>query len=231
LYAGFSPVAPGQSSDIQPERSINYELGTRAQWQGGQAEAVGFFNDYKNLTGQCSFSAGCDDSQTGEQFNAGAVYIAGFEGLVKHRQQWKPKFWTEVAGSYTFTWSRFRTSFLSSHPQLGDVTRGDELPYVPKHQASLQLGLGGRIWAVNAMGGYVGKMRDTSGQGKIPADEVIGDQLVFDLSGRVWATKRASFYTTFNNVTASRYMISRRPFGARPGRPFSFMVGFTYEFG
>jgi hypothetical protein len=33
------------------------------------------------------------------------------------------------------------------------------------------------------------------------------------------------------NLLNTPYMVSRRPFGARPGMPLQLMVGFKYHFG
>ncbi len=40
---------------------------------------VGFFNDYKDLTGTCTLSGGCDEDNEGQQFNGGAVWVYGLE--------------------------------------------------------------------------------------------------------------------------------------------------------
>ena len=57
VHRGFSPVAPGQLEEAEPEFAVNYEAGARAYYEGLHAEAVGFFSDYGNLIGQCTFSA------------------------------------------------------------------------------------------------------------------------------------------------------------------------------
>jgi Fe(3+) dicitrate transport protein len=231
VHVGFSPVSPGQSPDVDPEQSINYEAGVRIAHRGTRVEAIGFFNDYKNLTGECTFSSGCADVDLGRQFNGGAVHVAGLEGLAGHRHRLPRSHFIEANANYTFTWSRFRTSFLSASPQFGQVETGDQLPYVPMHQFSTQLGAGGRIWATSVTGTYVGHMRDVPGRGSIATEERIPHYFVLDLSARVWVTPRASFYSTLNNVAATHYMLSRRPFGARPGLPLNFMAGFKYDFG
>ena len=69
VHSGFSPVSPGQPKDVNPEQSVNYEAGTRIAWQKTEAEVIGFFNDYSNLTGECTFSSGCADELINQQFN------------------------------------------------------------------------------------------------------------------------------------------------------------------
>ena len=64
VHSGFSPVSPGQPEEVEPERSINYEAGVRIDHRTARthtrADAIGFFNDYSNLTSECTISSGCD---------------------------------------------------------------------------------------------------------------------------------------------------------------------------
>ncbi|WP_156504055.1 TonB-dependent receptor domain-containing protein, partial [Oleiphilus sp. HI0066] len=62
VYKGFSPVGPGQNDDIDPEESINYEAGFRYYEGAFNTELVGFYNDYSNIKGVCTFSSGCADA-------------------------------------------------------------------------------------------------------------------------------------------------------------------------
>lgn len=229
VHSGFSPVSPGQSDDVRPERSVNYEGGVRAHHRGLRAEAIGFFTDYENLTGECTFAQGCDDTNIGQQFNAGEVFTAGSELLAAYRHEWGPG-WLEGRATYTFTWSQFRSSFSSQNPQWGDVEAGDALPYIPAHVAAFRVAGGMQRFQLNAEMRYIGAMRDTPGQGELEDVERIAPNLILDMGGGVQVGERVSLYTVFRNVTGSQYMVSRRPFGARPGRPFSFMVGLKVDF-
>lgn len=225
VHRGFSPVAPGQDESIQPEFSVNYEAGLRALWNGLHAEAIGFFNDYSNLTGVCTFSSGCDDTMVNEQFNAGEVFVFGAETMAQYHHRFDSGLGFHVGGRYTYTGSRFRTEFESNFPQFGDVSAGDELAYVPVHVAGGDAGVGGSIWDINARVNYNGAMRDVAGQGPIPTDERIDGFVTLDVSAEVRFLKRFRVYGVLNNATANQYMVSRRPFGPRPGAPLSFMVG------
>ncbi|MGB0647072.1 MAG: TonB-dependent receptor family protein, partial [Bradymonadia bacterium] len=60
VHRGFSPVAPGQPASTRSETSLNYEAGLRWHAKRFHGEIVGFFNQYENLTGTCTQSAGCD---------------------------------------------------------------------------------------------------------------------------------------------------------------------------
>ncbi|MGB1699695.1 MAG: TonB-dependent receptor domain-containing protein, partial [Nannocystaceae bacterium] len=234
VHSGFSPVAPGQAAEVQPERSVNYEGGARLggpPLRGFTAEAIGFFNDYSNLTGECTFAQGCDDTNIGEQFNAGKVKVAGAEVAAGFERKFKRGGWLDTDANYTFTWSRFERSFVSASPQFGVVEAGDALPYLPVHVASLKFAGGMKRWGLWGTLAYNGQMRDSPSQGAIPDAERIDRFLTFDLGGRVWVNDRASIYLNMMNVTGAEYMVSRRPLGARSGRPRFTSVGFKYHFG
>src|SRR5690606_5352361 len=59
VHRGCSPVPPEQARQGRPEKSTNYEAGARWTSRRWRAEAIGFFNDYQNLTNLCTFSNGC----------------------------------------------------------------------------------------------------------------------------------------------------------------------------
>jgi Fe(3+) dicitrate transport protein len=234
VHSGFSPVAPGQPAEVDPERSVNYEAGIRIDHRTKRthtrAETIGFFNDYSNLTSVCTLSTGCDITLLDRQFNAGRVWVYGVEALVAETLELPQQHFFEATANYTFTGSFFRTSFTSENPQLGSVQRGDRLPYVPEHLLSFGLGAGGRIWGVYPALTYVHDMRDVTGSGPIPAHERIPAHWVIDLGAQLRPTKRTILYMEIQNLTNNAYMVSRRPFGARPGIPFQLMAGFKVHF-
>ena len=73
-------------------------------------------------------------------------------------------------------------------------------------------------------------MRNTAGQGIIKGTDRIEENLVVDLAGSVRIIEGGHVYFTIKNLTQSKYMVSRRPFGARPGRPFQAQIGFKMLF-
>jgi Fe(3+) dicitrate transport protein len=225
VYYGYSPVSPGQDKNISPERSLNYEGGARVRWGATLAEASAFFNDYRNLTGECTLSSGCDDNLLNRQFNAGRVHIYGIEALASHRFEFS-RFFFGLDGNYTFTGSRFRSNFSATFPLWGEVQKNDEVPYVPRHRASATMSGGNKRFESSMTMSAVGEMRDVAGQGSIPDDERIAPYVVFDLNAHLsFYGGRLRAYTTFQNLFNAQYMVSRRPFGARPGLPFSWVLG------
>ena len=225
VHRGYSPVAPGQAPDTKPEQSWNLEGGARILSRGTHVEAIGFFNDYANLTGQCTFSGGCSDDQLDQQFNAGRAHVYGLEALLAQEVTLPGDFGFRGKLSYTLTGSSFRTSFVSAFPQFGTVSVGDRLPYVPEHQGSASIAFLHPLGSVELAGKGQSALRDMAGQGVIPEAEKLPAFLVLDLAADVRITRHVQVYGTINNLTNARHAVSRRPFGLRPGRPFHFMIG------
>ena len=221
-HRGFSPVAPGQAEEVKPEISNNYELGLRADQGDRQAEVVGFFNDYKNLTGQCTLSGGCVGDAVDQQFNGGQVFIYGAEATAG---------WTLYPGplsvplraSYAWTEGGFRTGFVSGFPQFGSVEAGDWLPYVPHHQASGNVGLVHDRGSLNAGVTWRSAMLDSAGDFGDETD--LPALLLVDAAAAAQVGPRAEVYVTGTNLLNNQAVVSWRPFGARPTAPRQVMVG------
>jgi Fe(3+) dicitrate transport protein len=230
VHRGFSPVSPGQPDSVEPETSVNYEAGVRYndERDGTLVEAIGFFNDYGNLIGECSFSAGCEEEQLDQQFNAGEVWVYGAEIAAAHNFHLGGDWYVPGRLAYTFTETEFQTSFTSGNPQYGEVEEGDELPYVPQHQGSLQLGLTNQTFAFNSRVTYVGEMREEAGQGD--EGRVTDNYAVVDLLSSYEVLDGFSAYGKVSNVLNTQAIASRRPYGARPLAPLMARVGLKYVF-
>ncbi|MEM6532667.1 MAG: TonB-dependent receptor [Myxococcota bacterium] len=231
VHRGFSPVAPG-AEDADPEFSVNYEAGARFQERRLQAEVVGFLNDYSNLTNVCSFSGGCAEDQIDRQFSAGAVNVYGAEAYLRYEMPVAGDLNLKGGISYTFTDSEFQDAFDSADPQFGSVDVGESLPYIPTHQGSVDLALSASGWAMNAVVSYVGEMRETADrQDPVFGSLLTDEQLIVDLGGSVVLFDGAEVYLRVDNLFNQQNIVSRRPFGARPGRPFSLFAGLRYAWG
>jgi Fe(3+) dicitrate transport protein len=108
---------------------------------------------------------------------------------------------------------------------LAKVEAGDELPYVPRHQAT------GTVAVEHARGGlaigasYVSPMRETAGQGEIPANDRTDASFLLEITGRVNLGSQGEIYVNLRNVLGAADLTSRRPFGARPVAPRWFQIG------
>jgi Fe(3+) dicitrate transport protein len=225
VHRGFSPVAPGQKEDVEPETSWNYEAGARISHRGLQIEGIGFFNDISNLSGTCTQAAGCSTALLDTQFNAGRVHVWGVEATVGYAVRLPEQLRLDLGLTYTYTGSQFRSGFVSANSQWGTVQIGDALPYVPEHRGSGSAVLDFVVGSFGANLTARSAMRDLPGQGTIDELERIPESLLLDLAVTVRITRHVAVYSVVSNVTNSRVMVSRRPFGARPGRPFHVVVG------
>jgi Fe(3+) dicitrate transport protein len=225
VHKGFVPAAPNAAGgQASPEKSVNYEAGFRSSALGINSELVGFFSNYSNLKGTCSFSAGCMQSQVGNEFNGGRVHVMGLEATAGGERKLGP-LRLPVKLTYTFNHSEFQTSFVSGNAQWGSVEKGDELPYLPAHQLAANVGLGGERWETALAARYTSAMRDFASQGMLAPQDRTESATVLDFAGNVQLWKHAKLYTTVNNIFDQANIVSRRPFGARPGAPRMVIMG------
>lgn len=247
VHRGFSPVGPGNPEAVEPEFSWNYEAGARFRSGRTSAEILGFFNDYSNLLLTCSFSAGCRDSEQGKQFNAAGVWVYGLEASGHQDALLPAGVAVAVDARYTLTLSEFRTAFQAGNPQFQEVLVGDRLPYVPEHQVNLtarvSVPLGSVLSSLTLSYTFVDRMRDFASAGEVgdlrllsipkalERDDFTDAQHVVDLSLQVDVNDESRIYLRIDNLFDQVYVASRRPFGARPGRPFTAQIGYTHRFG
>ena len=227
---GFSPVPPGQPTPVRPEKSMNYEVGARWSPKRFRAEVIGFYNDYRNLTDICTFSTGCIQDNIDRQFDAGRARVLGLEAYLESELMVRHDITLPGRLAYTFTDARFASDFESSDPIFGKVRSGDELPYVPKHQLSGSVGVEMPIWGANVGGTYVGRMRELPGQGTIDPAQATDAYFLLDLAAHVKPLKWLTIYGTARNLLGNDYLVSRRPFGARPGAPRWLQIGAKAQF-
>jgi Fe(3+) dicitrate transport protein len=239
VYRGFSPPAPGSGDAVEPELSINYEGGVRFTDESLRAEAIGFYNDYSNLTDLCSIGSGCLDENLDRQFDAGAARIYGLEAYASHELPVGAAVKLPIAVAYTLTFAEFRNSFDSEDPifkpdpgvrRSGRVEPGDELPYVPRHQLRASAGIETERFGLSAALSYVSKMREQPGPGSIETSLHTDEQFVIDATGNLRVFGPVTVYSNVRNVFNDHAIVSRRPFGARPNAPRWVQVGAKVEF-
>jgi Fe(3+) dicitrate transport protein len=229
VHRGFSAVTPGNRATADPELSINYEAGFRYVTNDslGFAEVIGFFNDYSNITSECTQSAGCNPDQVNEQFNNGRAFVGGVEVLGGYTAPLPRNLSMPFRVAYTFTSATYRTTFESSDPTIGDVERGDPIPYIPAHVLNARLGFERTFWGAYLIGNYFGKTTEgVVGLQPLPSTDPF---FTLDVVGRV-RFEPVEAYVRLQNITNTRAIVSRRPFGARPNAPLSFQVGVQVTF-
>ncbi|MSP25809.1 MAG: TonB-dependent receptor [Myxococcales bacterium] len=230
VHQGWSPVTPGQPDHVKPEVAVNYELGARYHQAHTSLELIGFVSDYQNLTGDCAASSGCSEAKLDAQFNGGHVLVGGLEFAAGTALALPHALRLPMRSSYTFTASRFLTSFASENPSWGNVEVGDALPYVPAHQLAVTVGLEHAERAGVDVGvTFVDSMREHAGSGTASDTERTDAHAVLDAAMHWQATKALRLYGKAENLLDAEYLTSRRPFGARPGRPRFLYVGAKLE--
>ncbi|MGB3144964.1 MAG: TonB-dependent receptor [Maribacter sp.] len=227
VHKGFSP--PSNQVGEKPEESVNYELGTRFSYAGFSGELVGFYNDYSNLLGSDLAATGGTGSL--DQFNAGEVKVQGIEVLVNYNLiQNSQTFQLPITLSYTLTDTEFLNSFGSENDIWGAVTRGDELPYLSKHQFNASISLEHKKFEVNFSGRYNGAFRTKAGAGTIPANERVDSNIVLDLGAKFRYNQHITLTTNAMNLLDETYAVARVPAGLRPGMPFGIFGGIELRY-
>ena len=230
-YKGFTPPGPG--STAKEEEAVNYELGARYNGKDGlSAELIGFFSDYDNLIGTCTASTG-GGCAIGAQFDGGEVEVQGVELRASHDLS---EFLNTgnvnvpVWLSYTYTETEFKTSFNSGFGPWGNVTAGDELPYIPENQLALGIGLDGtwedgKAWQIDTTLSYVDEIRTQAGQGSIPTAQRVESHTVVDVAGSIDIKDGLALTGSVQNIFDEDYAVARRPAGLRPGKPLTARIG------
>ena len=227
VHKGFSP--PGNQEGQEPEESINYELGSRFSRGAFSGELVGFFNDFSNLLGSDLAATGGTGSL--DQFNAGEVNVAGIEVLLNYTLLTNnEKFSLPLTMAYTFTDTEFLNSFGSDDDLWGEVTAGDELPYLSRHQWNATVGLEHKDFELNFNARYNGEFRTQAGSGPIPDNERVESNFILDFAGKYHYNKNISLTANIINLLDETYAVARVPAGLRPGHPFGIYAGISLRY-
>lgn len=228
-HRGFSNPGPGSSVD--PETSWNYEAGVRHRSGGLDLEVIAYVNDYDNLLGTCTASTG-GNCVIGDQFAGGAFVARGVEATAAYDlgPAVGAGFGLPVSLVYTFTDTEFRTSFSSSYEPWGDVQAGDEAPYLPAHQLTLNAGVRFDRWRADVRLNRVSEARAVAGSGSIAAEDRIDARTLVDVAGSFDLTDNVALFASVQNLTDEVYNVAFSPAGARPGAPRLAMGGLRLRF-
>ena len=223
VHKGFS--APGNKEGIEPEESINYEAGFRYENGSMEFEAIAFFNDYENLQGVCTASSG-SDCEVGDVFNGNAVSVPGLE--VQFQKEFSPGADYHIPLTLTYTWmnAEFESDIADSE-YFGNVSEGDSVPYVPDHQAFLSVGLEKGPWSTYVSANYTDNVCT---QASCDRFEKTDSSTVFDLGTHYRVNAGLELYAVVENLTEELDVVARQPYGARPGKDRTWLVGAKLDF-
>ena len=227
VHKGFAP--PTNTSGTDAENSTNYEIGTRYNYKKFSGELVVYFNDYKNLLGSDLAASG--GSGTLDQFNAGEAHVKGIEFLINYQVlKEESKFKLPITFGYTLTDTEFVNEFASSDGAWGTIEKGDEIPYISKHQFNASIALEHAKFELIVGVRYSGEFRTVAGQGSIPNKNSVPSNTVVDFGSKYKFNKHFSVTGNINNLFDTTYLVSRVPAGLRPGMPFSASIGIAAQF-
>jgi Fe(3+) dicitrate transport protein len=222
VHRGFS--TPGNQPGVDPEESTNYELGIRQQSDNFGFEAMFFFNDYENLVGVCTNSSG-SDCEPGSAFNGDGVHIPGLE--LTASTSWESASGWEFPLQLTYTWMQpeFQTNFISDF--FGNVEKGDPVPYIAENQLWLSAGMVSGPWAFYLSSNYLDSICTQASCGEF---ERADSALLFDASAHYQINTDWKVYALAENLTDQLEIVAREPYGARSGKPRTFMLGTSFSF-
>ena len=221
-HKGFS--APSNSPGVKEEEADNYELGVRYAGTHVRGEVIAFYSDYENLVGECTNSSG-GNCEPGDAFNGDAATVEGVEAMFVANVPLDETLNLPLSLSYTYIDGEFDTSFADSL-FFGDVEKGDPLPYIPEHQMRVSMGLESTDWSVNLSGKYSDEICVKAACG---AFEKTDSSFTVDLSGSYRINKNINLIARVENVTDQEDLVARHPYGARPNKPRTAMLGLRVE--
>ena len=228
VHKGFAPPGPGTSGvtdkAVDPETSLNTEIGFKSNQGLNSLEFTLFMNSYDNLLGADTAASG---GGSDELFNGGAVDISGFELYLRRILVDNGRVKMPFELSWTSTNSEFQESFDGF---WGDVSKGDELPYLPDRIISLNLGLNVDKLSANISMKKTSEMRTVAGSGTISGSNATDELTIIDLGMRYALQDNIRLSVGINNFMDNDGIAARRPYGARPTMPRSFSLGVDYTF-
>jgi Fe(3+) dicitrate transport protein len=166
---------------------------------------------------------------TGDLFNAGKATVNGLEFTASYDVLNKSNiFKLPIALSYTYTNTELKSNFIS--PSWGTVTYGDEIPFIAKNQLALTADLEHKKYSLALNARYIGEFRTKAGQGDIPENYKIQDNIIIDFASKYHLTNKVSLTSNIINLLDSDKAVARTPAGLRPSHPFGINVGVLSRF-
>ena len=228
VHKGFAPPGPGtagvKENEVKPETSINTEVGFKSNKGLNSLEFTYFRNKYENLIGADTAASG---GGTDELFNGGAVDISGFELYLRRILVDTGSMQIPFEMSWTNTGSEFQESFDGF---WGEVSKGDELPYIPDNLITLNLGLNVDKFSSNISLKKTPKMRTVAGSGRLLKSNSTDELTIIDVGMRYAFDDRITLSFNINNFLNDNSIAARRPYGVRPSMPRSVNIGVNYIF-
>lgn len=238
IYEGFAPPrvedligGVGTVTEVDPEKSINFELGLRAQpLPGVEVQTAYFRNDFDNLIAVGSIAGGSVPLSQGK---------ALFEGLELAA---KAEMESGIFGRLAYTWlpnAEQETAFR--RVDTGAITcvagfcsaAGNRLPYAPRHTLTAAAGYVAGPFHAEVEAQHVGGQYTDFANTETPTANgqhgIISDYTVWNAALNYRFDKALTGFLTVKNLTDKTYIVDRTR-GIQVGQPRLVQAGIKYEF-
>ncbi len=240
-HRGFSPPSPQNAvvDQLKEETSDAYELGFRYTHDAFSAEVTGFYTQFDNLIVVDNIGG----AGSGQSENFGRVDSRGVEIALNYDPGmdfgWNfsnPYF---ISFTYTDTEQMNDASSTDAESIFSYGKKGNKLPYIPDFALSFGSGIHFNRWGVDVAANYVSatfsSANNTNDQfnGAGTPDARFGktdEYVTVDLSAYYKATDGIKIVGGIQNMGDEEYLVSRQPYGPRPGMPLFAYGGFELDF-
>lgn len=244
IHKGFAPPrvkdaisTSGTDEQLDAEKSINYEVGVRAQYGGLFSYDVTFFAlEFSNQVIPTSESAGSGGGvglvNGGGTRSRGVELSIALESVRLGLGQWS----MSVRSALTFTDARFSEDRYSGSGDDRINLKGLYLPYAPRWSSNVRTDLlHGAGWGLNFTSNLISAqftdVRNTiepaaNGQSGLLKGYQVFDAGVF----RQWNKYAFNVSLTIRNLLDMRYAYTRRPQGTRVGLPRMVFLSLSKSF-
>jgi len=227
-HSGFAPASADSNENVDPEKSTNYEAGTRYQGERLSASAIAFYSDYESTVLNCTAAYPCGVQTSGSQ-SLGKSEIKGFELMLNTTLYTSTSFSVPLMISYTYT-----DAEITDADDNGSLQDGDVLRYVPETVLNAQLGLEFNSgWSTYLNASYTDEMCHNNSCDRAGVDDNLlktDDLLVFDLVTQYPLNNATNLYLKIDNLLDDQDIVARSPGGARPNKPRTAIIGVKFSF-
>jgi len=232
VHKGFAPHGPGGTKvvdgvtqEVKSEESWNQEWSVKTYEGLNGLELTLFMNKYDNLLGVDTAATG---NGTDVLYNGGAVDVSGIELYLRRMLLNRDSFQLPIEIAYTKTNSKFKESFNGDF--WGEVTKGDELPYIPETMVAVNLGANWDKSSINIGLKHVSAARTEAGSGRLIDITSTNSLTLVDLNIKHSLKNDLELSMGIKNLLDKDAIVARRPYGARPTMPRSITFGVNYNF-
>ena len=236
VHQGFAPAGASSDKGTEAEKSVNYEAGFRYWQENFNADVIAFYSDYENTLQNCSVANSCELPGGGIQesgtVSLGESKIQGLEvGINSVLWEGDSGLRAPVRLAYTYTDGEITETSESAE---SSVERGDVLPYLPKHLASLTFGLEKPAsWSALMSVSHTENMcvdNTCDRPGEVTTFKRTSDYVIADVVATYHVNSDMEVYAKVDNVFDDQEIVSRDPAGARPNKPRTGYLGMKVHF-